>query len=149
MFLPRYTGEVELRQTAANPPAPTYGTETILVVEDESAIRSMIARMLEASGYQVLSADCGESALAVIRSPIGAGIKLIVSDVIMPGIDGNEMAKVARELVEGIRVLFITGYSEDILGARGIINTEFNYIQKPFSRDQLLTAVRQIFDMPA
>jgi PAS domain S-box-containing protein len=148
VYLPRYKGIPGTVQAEANPPSPTRGTETILVVEDESAIRSMMSRMLEASGYQVLAADSGESALAILRSDLGPGIKLIVSDVIMPGIDGNEMAEQARELFKDVRVLFITGYSEDILGARGIINAEINYIQKPFSRDQLLSAVRHIFDMP-
>ena len=147
VYLPRYKGHARSTPIATDPPITAPGTETVLVVEDEAAIRSMMTRMLAASGYQVLAADSGESALAILKSDAGPGVKLIVSDVIMPGIDGNEMAEQAKKLHEDVRVLFITGYSEDILGDRGIINAEINYIQKPFSRDQLLSAVRRMFDM--
>lgn len=149
IFLPRYVGEAEKADTKTDSPLSRSGSETILVVEDEAAIRAMLTRMLEGKGYSVLTAASGEEALLILRSDSGPDIKLIISDVIMPGMDGNEMADIAQQLHPGLRVLFITGYSEDILGDRGIINTKINYIQKPFSRDQLLTTVREIFDMPA
>ena len=121
------------------------GSETLLVVEDEESVRELARRILEAKGYTVLMARNGIEALEICRRYVGA-IHLVLTDVIMPEMSGRQLAD--RLLAErpDIKVMFMSGYSSDIIVSRGIIGPGTGYIEKPFRHDELAKRVRQILD---
>jgi CheY-like chemotaxis protein len=131
LYFPRVGEPMTDRLPAATNPA-RQGTETILLVEDEAALRELVARMLRERGYTVLEADCGRSALEVADRHPGV-IDVLLTDVVMPGITGRQ---VAREMIFGrpaIRVIFMSGYSDEDLGARGILDPNTTLLTKPFT----------------
>ncbi|RED11213.1 ATP-binding protein [Pontivivens insulae] len=111
----------------------------ILLVEDEAPVRAFAARALQLRGYEVIEADCGEDALEIVRS--GVQIDLIISDVIMPGLDGPSWVAEAREVDAELRVIFMSGYAEDMLDA-GVIQEHSSFVAKPFSLNDLTLAVK-------
>ena len=120
--------------------------ETILVVEDESAVRELVARMLSKEGYEVLQAASGEDALRIVDSR-NDSIDLVVTDVIMPQMSGRELLSRMKDSGEDhLEVLYMSGHSEQIVGHHGIVELSDNYISKPFTREQLLTKVRGLLD---
>jgi PAS domain S-box-containing protein len=123
------------------------GTETILVVEDEAALREVTVRMLRRHGYQVLSASGGLDALDVVGG-YEAAIDLLITDVVMPGILGREVAKEITAIRPNIRVLFISGYAQTVLGSQGTLDAGVELLEKPFSELGLLARVRGIIDAP-
>jgi CheY-like chemotaxis protein len=102
------------------------------VAEDEESVRSLVRRILEGCGYEVLDAARGEDALARFTQAGGA-IDLLVTDVIMPGMSGPELARRLRSRNPGLRILYMSGYTDDLLTKHGIRDADF--IQKPFSPD--------------
>ncbi len=136
------------------PPAPeparaAQGSgETILVVEDEPALRELACRILDAAGYRVLMAESGTVALALAAEHAGE-IELLLTDVIMPGILGKELAE--RLLAEDpkVRVLYMSGYAQPILASQGTLDDGVTLIEKPFGKTELLAAVRHQLDGPA
>jgi CheY-like chemotaxis protein len=140
---------------ADGPPAPpepgltqapmSKGGETVLVVEDEPAIRSLACEMLEAQGYRALRAGSGEEALGLaVRHP--GPIDLLVSDVVMPGLAGPALAERFRLVRPAIRVLFISGYEGDDLVRRGVSGEAVLFLPKPFTADELGRRVREALD---
>ena len=123
------------------------GTETILIVEDESAVRSLVARLLQQMGYAVLTVRDPVSALAYFAP----GLKppdLLLTDVVLPGMSGRQLADQLRGAVGDLRVLFMSGYTDDAVVVRGVLSDEMAFVQKPFSRAKLARAVRQALDAP-
>jgi CheY-like chemotaxis protein len=122
--------------------------ELILVAEDEPALRDLACRILTGAGYRVLAADNGAAALELAQAHPGQ-IDLLLTDVIMPGILGKELAErlLAREPT--VRVLFMSGYAQPILASRGTLDPGVMLIEKPFGRGELLAAVRHQLDNPA
>jgi PAS domain S-box-containing protein len=120
------------------------GNETILLVEDEAALGTIAAEMLETSGFRVLTASDGFAALAMARS--AAAVDLLLTDVVMPGMSGRDLADRLRELRPGLRVLFMSGYSDEIVGRHGTLEAGERLLQKPFSIAQLLESVRGALD---
>jgi two-component system cell cycle sensor histidine kinase/response regulator CckA len=134
----------------AAPPSvgsPSGGSETILVAEDEDGVRELVVRVLSKAGYAVLAAPCGADALELSETHPGH-IDLLLSDIMMPGMLGSELA--SRLLVErpGTRVLFMSGYAGDLMSDQGALEAGTSVLAKPFSQHELLAAVRSMIDTP-
>jgi PAS domain S-box-containing protein len=145
--LPRIEGEVR-------PPAPRReatevgGHETVLLVEDDAALRAVIQEILETAGYRVYAASRSEEALA-IAAIVAGGIDLLLSDVVMPGGSGPELAAELLARRPGLRVLYTSGYTYDAISRHGIQESGARLLQKPFSASDLLRAVRVALEEPA
>jgi two-component system, cell cycle sensor histidine kinase and response regulator CckA len=122
--------------------------ETVLVVEDEFALREATRRILARQGYQVITAANGRDAVAVATSHPG-GIDLLVTDTIMPEMPGKEAADRIRALCPSVKVLFMSGYTEGILSDHGVLETGINLIQKPFTEKSLLAKLREVIALAA
>jgi CheY-like chemotaxis protein len=145
IYLPTVEEEVETYKTAALPPPPPGGTETILLVEDEGAVRTMISKVLQSGGYTVLEAQHGVEALRVCKKHKGP-IHLMISDVIMPQMSGRELAgRLALRLPE-MRVLYISGYPDNAIIHHGVLETGTAFLQKPFTLNALEYKVREVLD---
>jgi CheY-like chemotaxis protein len=123
------------------------GGETVLVVEDEAAIREVARRVLAAHGYRVLLAEGGVAALAIIEREPGA-IDLVVSDLVMPTMSGRDLAGRVTTRRPGMRFVFMSGYASNILDSLDASDQAVRLIEKPFSGQQLLAAVRDALDEP-
>jgi CheY-like chemotaxis protein len=132
---------------AAAAPVRT-GPETILLVEDDSAVRAVTRRALESSGYRVLEAGGGQEALAACESQPGP-IDLLVTDVVMPEMAGRLLAEEMRRRRPGIRVLFISGYTDDAILRHGVQQAEVAFLQKPYTPVALASKVREALERPA
>jgi hypothetical protein len=119
------------------------GTETVLVAEDEDAIRELARRLLERNGYRVLTASNGPEALDVAAAYDGT-IDLLLSDVVMPQMSGSDLADHMRASRPNIRVLFMSGYSHAILGDRHAVTEHI--LEKPFSERELTARLRAVLD---
>ena len=143
IFLPRVAAEPAA--AAPDVPGPDAGRETILLVEDEAQVRVLARRVLERKGYVVIEASDGGDALALCeRSPVP--IDLLVTDVVMPGVSGRAVAECLRRDRPGLRVLYMTGYTDDEIVRRGLKDDGVALIQKPFSPDDLTRRVRALLD---
>ncbi|MES2606723.1 MAG: response regulator, partial [Pseudomonadota bacterium] len=128
------------------PEVPRGGSETILVVDDDELVRSAVQAMLGSSlGYQVLAAASGETALTVLKGT--TRVDLLFSDVMMPGMNGHELARQARVLRPELKVLLTSGYVSPTLARTAAVEGEFPMLPKPYSRQQLARVVRDILDM--
>ena len=123
----------------SGPEAPTPTRPTILVVDDEAGVRIMVARMLSLSGYSVVSAQSGEEALSIVRE-YAAPIDLVLTDVRMPEMMGPEMVVKLRELRPGIRVMYMSAYSRDVL-PEGAQDTDVPFLNKPFTMRTLALSI--------
>jgi len=143
IYLPAAEQPLEASNAATAPSA--RGAETIIFVDDDHYVRTTSARALRARGYTVLEADDGEHALAMLRE-CGARVALLVTDVVMPGIDGRELAEQARRSYPELRVLYATGYTDDAVVKHGIDRDSVAVIEKPFRNHELAGRVREILD---
>ncbi len=125
----------------SQPPADALGSETVLLVEDEEAVRNFARRILVDSGYTVLVAVDAEEALAVFAEHAGS-IDLLLTDVVLPAMSGRELAEELFAQCPHIRALFASGYPDDAALRDGIADRSAAYIGKPFSGDALRQAVR-------
>jgi PAS domain S-box-containing protein len=141
IYLPLIEGH-GLEKESKTPAPHVAGTKTVLVAEDEAIVRSVMQRMLERAGYRVIVAEDGEEAVARFREH--GDISLVLSDVIMPGKNGREMLHEIRKIKPGIKVVFISGYSADVMREKGILEEETDLITKPFKKDDLLRKVQEM-----
>jgi PAS domain S-box-containing protein len=125
--------------------SPVAGTERILLVDDDEPLRTACARALKKLGYDVIQARDGVDALRVLRQR-GREIDLLVTDVVMPNMNGPELAEVAAREVPGLRVLYTSGYPGDELGQRGVEQTEVALLEKPFRPHALASKIRELID---
>jgi signal transduction histidine kinase/ActR/RegA family two-component response regulator len=123
------------------------GNETILVAEDADQLRELVRGLLEISGYKVLEARSPEEAIDVVRGTQGK-IHLLLTDVVMPGMSGLDLADRFMSLSPETKVLFMSGYADDVISGRGIPETDANLLQKPFTRQSLLRKVRESLQSP-
>ncbi len=130
---------------AAAAPWPGGGTETILLVEDEDAVRRLAKIVLESHGYKVLEADCGADALAAADAHPGP-IHLLVTDVVMPVMGGREVADAVRAPRPELRVLYLSGYTDDAVVRHGVTEATDAFLQKPFTPLALARKVRALLD---
>ena len=147
VYLPFVAEAVEAEAEARVVAAPRGGTETILVVEDEDAVRATAVEALETSGYTVLQGRDGVEALAVAGAHRGE-IHLLVSDVVMPRMGGGELALRLAAHRPGIRVLFISGYPDDAVVRHGVVERGAPLLQKPFALSDFVRRVRDVLDAP-
>ncbi len=148
LFFPVAAGASEaVDSITATEPAPVAGSETILLVEDEESVRVVAAAALERSGFRVLSASDGRDALRCSRAFEGP-IDLLLTDVVMPGMHGRELAEIVMRERQELRVLFASGYTDDAVLLRGIRVDQVPFLQKPFTPAQLVTLVRAVLDAP-
>ena len=121
------------------------GSETILLVEDEQSVRTMVRRMLESNGYRVLDAENGLEAMQLMKE-IREPIHLLVTDVVMPEIGGSKLADSMRVTLPDLRVLYISGYHTDSKVELFSLKASESLLKKPFTTRQLVSAVRQQID---
>ncbi len=124
-------------------PGSLGGSETILLVEDEQGLRRMACEVLTKHGHTVLEASCGEEALRV-HEGYGKPANLLITDVIMPGMNGRELADRLQTLYPNMKVVFMSGHTEKAIMHHGILDTGILFIQKPFAPTTLLTKIRGI-----
>jgi signal transduction histidine kinase/CheY-like chemotaxis protein len=152
VLLPRARGISRVIAMPAVRPPTSPGHETVLVVEDEPAVRRAVQRNLERLGYHVLTAHDGEDALRVIEAlgdePLDR-IDLLLSDVVMPGIDGPELACRLRARRSDLPVLFVTGYSADRLARSGAIGPHDRVLEKPYQLEELVRTIRDMLQAHA
>ncbi|MEK7233554.1 MAG: PAS domain S-box protein [Elusimicrobiota bacterium] len=147
IYLPLAEADVAAAAPAETPAAEARGRETILLVEDDEILRRMNMRLLLAHGYRVLAARDGEEALALLRDG-GKDADLLLTDVVMPGIDGGELAREALKLKPGLKVIFASGYVEHAALER-LQTTKYELLQKPVALDDLARKVREVLDRKA
>ncbi|GFO61527.1 hypothetical protein GMST_38520 [Geomonas silvestris] len=143
--LPRLPEE-NLAESHEEPPKPA-GSGAVLVVEDDTMLLSMATHMLETIGYRVTRATSPEQALALCREQETC-FDLVLSDVVMPGMNGKEMARHIAELRPGLKVLFMSGYSTEIVAERGIMEAGIHFIQKPFDMNVLHRKIQELLQDP-
>ena len=146
VFFLRETGE-KIEKTRLAEKAAAGGQELILVIEDEEALMHMTARMLERYGYSVLTAGTKEEALRIAGEK-GDELDLILSDIVMPEMNGKELIEIITSDHPRIKYLFMSGYTDDIIASHGILEEGIRFIQKPFSSRELALTIRRILDSP-
>jgi PAS domain S-box-containing protein len=147
VFLPAVQEDVTPFQTGSSA-SPQHGTETILVVEDEDALREMTARALQRSGYTVLTASGGHEAMRVVAER-PEGIDLLVTDVVMQGSSGLKVAEALRTRLPSLKVLYVSGYMDDAVLRHGVLQDEVAFLPKPFTVTSLTRKVRSVLDSSA
>ena len=130
---------------ASEPELPIRGNETILLVEDETSVRSLIKIVLQKNGYHVLDAGDGEEAVQVFENASGK-IDILVTDIVMPHRNGPELAALLRQRLPSLRVLFTSGYTEDAVVRHGLEQNPASFLQKPYAPSDLLRKIRQSLD---
>ncbi|OXS21362.1 response regulator [Pseudomonas rhodesiae] len=148
LFLPRFVGEVIAQQTL-NPTLLPYATdgETVLIVEDDAAVRLLVSAVLKELGYAYVEAGDGNTAVPIIQSD--QRIDLLISDVGLPGMNGRQLAEIGRQLRPDLKVLFITGYAEHAAVRGGFLDPGMQLITKPFTFDLLTAKVREMICTPS
>jgi two-component system, cell cycle sensor histidine kinase and response regulator CckA len=145
IWLPRANVPAELPPAVPAAAAPRMGDETILLVEDETVVRHLVAEILESSGYAVMQAGDGPSALELLRRHSGK-LDLLLTDVVMPGMSGPEVAQAVTSMRPGTQVLYTSGYTDSAIGHHGVLEPGIAFLQKPFSADDLTRKVRVLLD---
>ena len=147
VYLPR-EGSPRAARAPDRPSTLRTGTETILLVEDEEAVRNLTRRLLESGGYTVLQAASAEQALDVSKAHTGR-LEMLLTDVILPGLSGPELARQLRGLRPQMRVLYVSGYPDDAMASQGILEAGVSFLQKPFTPETLAHKVREVLDSKA
>ena len=127
------------------PPVFASGEKTILVVEDEDSLREVAREVLESKGYRVLTASSGKEALSVAAAH-PEPVRLLLTDVVMPGMSGQELAERLRPARPEMSVLFMSGYADDVVARRGILASGNRLLSKPFSVSTLAQSVHEALE---
>jgi two-component system cell cycle sensor histidine kinase/response regulator CckA len=141
IYLPRYAGQAVHTQQEITTEIPLSRGETVLMVEDESALLTMAKVMLEELGYLTLTAGSPDEAIALALKHSGK-INILITDVVMPKMNGRDLAQRLLPLYPGMKILFMSGYTTNVIAHRGVLNEGVNFIQKPFSMNDLAIKVR-------
>lgn len=129
----------------ATPTPSQSGHETVLLVEDEKPLREIMSRAFQSKGYRVVVAKDGAEALTACKNTKNK-LELMVSDVMIPGVKGVELADKIKAMQPGISIIFISGYAGDVIGNHGILESDINFLPKPFDPDKLLSKARELLD---
>ncbi len=146
IYLPRVDESLVTEQSVTEEPELPNGTEVLLMVEDEAAVRELSALVLRECGYEVLEAGNGQEGLQVASAHHQSRISLVISDIIMPQMGGQEMVEQLRKSYPDMKVLFTSGYTDDALVSHGGLDRNVAFLEKPFSPKQLAKKVRQVLD---
>ncbi|OFV99811.1 MAG: hypothetical protein A3F68_05025, partial [Acidobacteria bacterium RIFCSPLOWO2_12_FULL_54_10] len=144
IYLPRLEGGIREAEAKASPSA-LMREETVLVVEDEGMLRELACEFLQSGGYTVLDAANGAEAMEVSKRHQGP-IHLLMTDAVMPGMSGRELAQLLQGHRPDIKVLYVSGYTDDIVLRNGLLEPNRAFLQKPFMRDALAKKVREVLD---
>jgi signal transduction histidine kinase/DNA-binding response OmpR family regulator len=147
VYLPR-TESADTAPSLPRASRPATCTETILLVEDEEDVRSLAATLLRRKGYTVLAAESAADALSLCESHPGP-IHLVLSDVVMPALSGPELVSRIRARRPDLKVLYMSGYTDDAIGRHGVLGGDVPFLEKPFSNVGLTEAVRDVLDGPS
>jgi PAS domain S-box-containing protein len=145
IYLPRYAGQTVLEEPEYYSPDKLRGSETVLLVEDSEPLRKLVKTFLDSAGYRVFSADSGESALDV-STTIGHPIDLLLTDVVMPGMNGRILAEHLLPRQRGMRVLYMSGYTDSFIAGHGVLESGTHLLHKPFTEEVFLRKVREVLD---
>jgi CheY-like chemotaxis protein len=148
LYFPQVKESILVEETNEGRPRKYQGTETLLIVEDEAIVRELAHRILSQRGYHVIAAGNGQEALQICRN-YDEPIDLMITDVVMPGMSGRDLAEQAAPIRPDMKILFISGYPNDIIAEHGILSDGISFLQKPFSPDSLTAKVQGILDRPA
>jgi two-component system, cell cycle sensor histidine kinase and response regulator CckA len=146
IYLPE-AAEAPAEARPSEPPPVARGVETVLLVEDEPAVRRLVRISLEERGYTVLEAEDPDDALRMVDENPGE-IHLLLTDVVMPGLGGRQVAEQITAVRPHTRVLYMSGYTSDTVVRRGVLTSSAAFLQKPFSPTDLLRKVREVLDAP-
>ncbi len=145
IYLPRVAETAEAPESTPSAPTPVGGSETVLVVEDQEEVRKLTKRVLEARGYTVLAARNGAEALEIVaRHP--NRIHLMITDVVMPGMNGREVARLACARRSDLKVLYVSGYTGEAVLQHRLLEPGVAFLQKPFTPDVLARKTREVLD---
>jgi len=145
IYLPRVAETPERPESATGTPTPVRGSETVLVVEDQEEVRKLTKRVLEGRGYAVLAARNGAEALEIVaRHP--TRIHLMITDVVMPGMNGRELAELACARRRDLKVLYVSGYTGEAVLQHRLLEAGVAFLQKPFTPDALARKTREVLD---
>jgi CheY-like chemotaxis protein len=145
VYLPRYVGQAAVQEQIADPREKLRGSETILLVEDAEPLRKLAQTFLEGGGFRVLSAESGENALEV-TARFGKTIDLLLTDVVMPGMNGRVLAEQLLRRQPGMKVLYMSGYTDSFIAGHGVLDPGTHLLHKPFTDDVLIRKVRGVLD---
>jgi len=145
VYLPAAEGTAETAPKAAEAPASVGGSETLLLVEDNQMVRDLARVVLEKQGYTVISAASGPEALRVLEGHCGT-VQLLLTDVVMPEMNGKELFTEALKKQPGLKALFMSGYTDNVIARHGVLDAGVQFIQKPFSVHGLASMVREALD---
>jgi PAS domain S-box-containing protein len=147
IYLPRVEAPEDGVQRADRPllPHPSPGTETVLLAEDEEMVRRLAREILSGNGYKVLEAGNGREALLLSEAHRGE-IHLLLTDVVMPKMSGRELTERIRPLRPDLRILFMSGYTDDAILRHGVLEDGIPFLQKPFTAEELARKVREVLD---
>jgi CheY-like chemotaxis protein len=145
LYLPRHEAETETDQEKVLSAGPATGTETVLLVEDQKTVLELGRRLLTELGYTVLTAATTDEAIRLAAEHIGE-IHLLMTDVVMPGMNGLDLAERMRQTRPEIKCLYMSGYTADIITRHGVIEEGIHFIRKPFSLEELAGKARGALD---
>jgi PAS domain S-box-containing protein len=145
VYFPRTDGYSLAQPAEREASSPLSGTETILLVEDETSVRNVVERVLKSRGYNVLAAEDCDHALRLAGDPEG-GVDLVLTDVVMPAMSGRELVEALQAGRPSLRVLYMSGYTDDEIMRRGLHDPNTSFIQKPFTAESLAVQVRKVLD---
>ena len=146
IYFPRVTAPSEDYKRSNGVIEAPKGSETILLVEDAALVRTLARQVLETAGYHVLEAASAEAALRLCETINGTRIDLLLTDVVMPGMSGNEMSKILLTKQPHMPVLYMSGYTDEAIVQHGVLEAGINFLQKPFSPGALALKVREVLD---
>jgi CheY-like chemotaxis protein len=146
VYFPRVTAHAEEHKRISGALDGPCGSETILLVEDAELVRNLARQVLEGAGYRVLEAANAEAAIDLCERINGDKIDLLLTDVIMPGMSGNEMSRILLAKQPGMPVLYMSGYTDDAIVQHGVLEAGINFLQKPFTPGALALKVREVLD---
>jgi FixJ family two-component response regulator len=147
IYLPRAKRSADTAEMPAVISAPIGGSETILLVEDDDAVRALVRTILRRHSYNVLEAQNGGEAF-LISEQLPGPIHLLLTDVIMPRMSGRQIAERLLPLRKDMKVLYMSGYTDDAIVIHGVLESSMAFIQKPVTSETLLRKVREVLDSP-
>lgn len=145
IYLPRHEGQAALEEQKVGPAEELRGSESILLVEDAEPLRKLAQTFLQAGGFRVVSAGSGEEALRVAAS-FGGALDLLLTDVVMPGMNGRVLAEQLLLRHPGTKVLYMSGYTDSFIAGHGVLEPDTHLLHKPFSEEVLIQKVREVLD---
>lgn len=145
IYLPKAKGDAEPLDKKRTPVKALGGSETILIAEDNNGLRKLMRTVLKQKGYKVLESESGEDALRVVEGHDGP-IDLLVTDVVMPNMGGKDLADRLQSIYPQMKVIYMSGYTDNTIAHHGVLERGLNFIEKPFTLEVLAHKVREVLN---